>query len=260
MGLAVRRLPDNLWHDLGLEFGGQVRPFSEAYHMASRWPNGIVYATPGLDADNRGSLVLDVIGGDTSFTIGGEYTRLEDRPDMIGESKRASRAFNKFIRSHPGIYSNTPVVIDGFGDSRTRFYENRGFTNSAQGLMALDSRVYAPVQDQQVYAHLDKFISSNVPSSLASLSRKNLSGSQVDPWLSISEPALYDSSGARLSIPSGAFGTIARAAIRYPSSRPPKARQTQNSQSVVELITRPVAEFRPMSLQGSQDILDVITL
>ena len=260
MGLAVRRLPDNLWHDLGLEFGGQVRPFSEAYHMASRWPNGIVYATPGLDADNRGSLVLDVIGGDTSFTIGGEYTRLEDRPDMIGESKRASRAFNKFIRSHPGIYSNTPVVIDGFGDSRTRFYENRGFTNSAQGLMALDSRVYAPVQDQQVYAHLDKFISSNVPSSLASLSRKNLSGSQVDPWLSISEPALYDSSGARLSIPSGAFGTIARAAIRYPSSRPPKARQTQNSQSVVELITRPVAEFRPMSLQGSQDILDLIML
>lgn len=224
MGLAVRRLPDNLWHDLGLEFGGQVRPFSEAYHMASRQPFGTVYATPGLDANNRGSLVLDVLGGDTGFTIGGRYIRLEDRPDMIGESKRASRAFNEFIRSHPGIYSNTPIVNDGFGDSRTRFYENRGFTNSAQGLMALDSRVYAPVQDQQVYAHLDKFISSDVPPSLASLSRKNLSGSQVDPWLLIPEPALYDSSGARLGIPSGAFGTIARAAIRYPSSKLPQAR------------------------------------
>lgn len=265
MGLVARQLPDNLWAGVMMDFKGQVRPFGEAYQMASKQPTGTVYATPKLPIDDRNSLVLDIFDGDTGFTIGGEYVRLGDRPDMIGESKRAARAFDKFIRSNPGIYVNTPITTDGFGDSRARFYEKRGFTNSAQKLMVLDSRIYAPVQDQQVYAHLNKLIPSGVPPFLTSLSRKNLVGSKVDPWLLIPEPTLYDSGGARLDIPSGAFGTIARAAIRYPGSKP---RQAQNNQDLVELITRPMssqdnrhlAELlgRPVFSQGNQDIIDVI--
>jgi len=217
MGLVVRRLPDDLWRDLGLPFEGKITPLGEIVERPSRDRDSseIIYATPGLPSNHPNAAVLKVgEGGSVAFTIGGDYARYGDRPDMGGEIKRGARAFRNFIQENPDIYYNDPFVSDGFGKNRARFYRSQGFVDAPDGgRMVLDSRVYAPFEDQQVYAHLNRYLIPSTFVPLAAKSRTKLSESKTDPWSAIPEPQVYDSSGARIDIPSGAFGTLARAAV-----------------------------------------------
>ncbi|WP_148288081.1 hypothetical protein [Prochlorothrix hollandica] len=80
----------------------------------------------------------------------------------------------------------------------------------------------------------------NLP--FARQSRSRVMKTSSDPWLNIPEPTLYDSSGAPLNIPSGAFGTVARAAIG--NSELPKIFGTpmpsQNDLHLAELFGTPI--------------------
>ena len=233
MGLAVRRLPDDLWRDLGLPFEGKITPLGEIVEKpAGRLPQTI-YATPGLPSNHPNSAVLGVgESGSVAFTIGGDYARYGDRPDMGGEIKRGARAFRNFIQENPDIYYNDPFVSDGFGKNRARFYRSQGFVDASDGgRMVLDSRVYAPFEDQQVYAHLNRYLIPSAFIPLAAKSRTKLSESKTDPWSAIPEPQVYDPSGARIDIPSGAFGTLARAAVD-------KELKAKEARDIEELIYR----------------------
>mgnify|MGYP001213485953 CR=1 FL=1 len=224
MGLVVRRLPDDLWRDLGLLFQGRITPFGELIESPSRRSSQIIYATPGLPPDHPNAAVLKVgMTGGVNFTVGGDYARHGDRPDMGGEIKRGARAFRNFIQENPNVYYNNPFMPDGFGENRARFYSKQGFVDAPDGpsggRMVLDSRIYAPFEDQQAYAHLNRYLVPDLFAPLAAKSRTVLSKGKTDPWLSIPEPQVYDSSGARIDIPSGAFGTLARAAVDKESKR-----------------------------------------
>lgn len=221
MGLAVRRLPDDLWRDLGLPFQGRITPLGEIIESPPRRSSEIIYATPNLPPDHPNAAVLRVDDyGGVDFPVGGSYARSGDRPEMMGEVKRSTRAFRKFIRENPNIYYNVPFMPDGFGENRARFYRSQGFVDASDGSpMVLDSRIYAPFEDQQVYAHLNRHLVPDLYAPLAAKSRAMLSKGKTDPWFSIPEPQVYDSSGARIDIPSGEFGALVRAAVNkeYPT-------------------------------------------
>lgn len=220
MGLVMRRLPDDLYRDLGMKFRGQVRPFSKIVENYSP-TNAVVYQTSGLPSSNPSSLVLKTDNsGSVEATVGGAYARFEDRPDMGGEVKRATRAWNVYARQNPGLYTNTPFHADGKGSSRTKFYDKRGFVSGQEygntGLparMYLDTRPLAPYTDQQVYAAMDPYIQSKYEIPFLAKSRARFMGTRSDPWSGILQPTLYDSSGSLIDVPSGSFSTIARAAF-----------------------------------------------
>ena len=130
MGLVLRRLPDDLWRDLGLLFQGRITPFGELIESPSRRSSQIIYATPGLPPDHPNAVVLKVgTTGGVNFTVGGDYARHGDRPDMGGEIKRGARAFRNFIQENPNVYYNNPFMPDGFGKNRARFYRSQGFVD-----------------------------------------------------------------------------------------------------------------------------------
>lgn len=260
MGLAVRRLPDDLWRDLGLPFQGRITPLGEIIESPSRRSSEVIYATPNLPPDHPDAAVLRVDDyGGVDFPIGGSYARSGNRPEMMGEVKRSTRAFRKFIRENPAVYYNIPYSPDGFGDNRARFYRSQGFVDSLGTdmpgrVMILDSRVYAPFEDQQAYAHLNRYLLDDAfgpfIAPLAAKSRAMLSEGKTDPWLSIPEPQVYDSSGARIDIPSGAFGTLARAAVDQESKRKAAAELLASSTPA----SSPPPRFRP----GTVDFPEVV--
>lgn len=251
MGTVVRKLPDNLWTDLGVPFQGRVTPLGEILEKPSLSAPHVIYATPGLSPNHPNAAILKANkAGEVAFTVGNQYARLGDRPEMAGEIKRGARAFRNFIRENPSVYYNNPYMSDGFGDSRAKFYRSQGFVDSPSagvrgGTMVLDSRIYAPLEDQQAYAHLNRYLMSSALVPLAAKSRTKLSGSKTDPWSSIPEPQVYDSSGARIDIPSGAFGTLARAAVS-------KQREIIARNDIEELIDEGDSISSPLAMSPSR--------
>lgn len=215
---VLGQLPQELWHEVGVPFKDRIESLRNV--ILSNYPpgSGQIYKTPGLDVSDPRSLALQVDNlGSVTATVGGKYERLGDRPDLGGEIRKATRAWDTYNKENPGLYHNIPYNRDNYGAEREKFYDKRGFVgNSTDGsvssLMFLDTRTLAPYADQQVYAALDPYAGflheSHLP--FVAKSRSQFAGTTSDPWLNIPKPTLYDSSGKRINIKPGAFDVIGR--------------------------------------------------